>query len=194
MSKKSAFIAVLAVLSVMFTMLLDRAFGLIFSRGAEASLLLIVDRFSFKQKERSVSPKKVYSVDTGLVELLSASPGDQIANLLENSVFLEIMRRNFLDPTISVNYWRDYQDREVDIVISRNRRVEDLVQVSAVSTIGDLRKRETRSLVRASDELGCERLTLITWDLETEIEEKGKTIVSIPFWKWAAYPGYDGRS
>jgi len=155
----------------------------------EASLLIIVEKFTFRQKERSASPKKVYSVDTGFVELLSTSPGDQIANLLENAVFLDMIRGNNLDPTLSVNYWRDYQDHEVDLVLSRNRKVEKLVQISAISDLVDLNKRELRSLVKASTELRCENLLLITWDLEGEVEENGLKIEMIPFWKWALYDG-----
>lgn len=150
-----------------------------------ASLLIVVEKFTFRQKERSASPRKVYSVDTGLVELLTTSPGDQIANLLENAVFLDVIRRTNQDPTLSVNYWRDYRDHEVDLVISRNRKVEKLVQISAVSELVDLNKRELRSLVKASRELRCEDLLLITWDLEGEVEEKGLKIKMIPFWKWA---------
>ncbi len=153
----------------------------------EASILMIVDKFTFRQKERSTSPKKVYSIDTGIVELLSISPGDQIANLLENAVFLDLIRRNYLDPTFSINYWRDYQDHEVDLVLSRNRKVERLIQVSMISDIADMNKREIRSLVKASKELRCEDLLLITWGLEGEVEEKGQKIKMIPFWKWAIY-------
>ncbi len=153
----------------------------------EASLMMIVDKFTFRQTERSASPKKIYSIDTGIVELLSISPGDHIANLLENAVFLELKRRNDLDPTFSINYWRDYQDHEVDLVISRKRKVETLIQVSMISDIADMNKRETRSLVKASKELRCEDLLLITWDLEGEVDEKGQKIKMMPFWKWALY-------
>ena len=153
----------------------------------EASLMMIVDKFTFRQTERSASPKKIYSIDTGIVELLSISPGDHIANLLENAVFLELKRRNDLDPTFSINYWRDYQDHEVDLVLSRNRKVEQLIQVSTISDVVDMNKREVRSLVKASKELRCEDLLLITWDLEGEVEEKGQKIKMIPFWKWALY-------
>ena len=118
---------------------------------------------------------------------MSTSPGDQIANLLENAVFLDLTRRNCLDPTLSINYWRDYQDHEVDLVLSRNRKVEQLIQVSAISDVVDMNKREVRSLVKASKELRCEDLLLITWDLEGEVEEKGQKIKMIPFWKWALY-------
>lgn len=154
---------------------------------ADASLLMVVEKFTFRQKERSTSPKKVYSMDTGFVEILSSSPGDHISDLLENAVFLEFVRRTEMEPTISINYWRDYQDHEVDFVISRNRTVEQLVQVSAISSRSDIRKRELRSLVKGAKSLDCDDLLLITWDLEGDIEENGSKIIMIPFWKWALY-------
>lgn len=154
----------------------------------EASLLVIVEKFTFRQRERSASPKKVYSVDTGLVQLLSSSPGDPIANLLENAVAVDLFRRASFDPALSINYWRNYQDHEVDLVLSRDRKVEKLIQVSAISELDGLRERETRSLVRASRELKCSDLLLITWNLEGRIEEKGMEIEMVPFWKWTLFP------
>jgi hypothetical protein len=153
----------------------------------DASLLIIVEKFTFRQRERSSSPKKVYCMDTGFVEILSSSPGDHISGLLENAVFLELLRRTKFEPTVSVNYWRDYQDHEVDFVKSRNRKVEQLVQVSAISDRSDIRKRELRSLVKGARELKCNDLLLITWSLEGEIEEGGMQIKLLPFWKWALY-------
>lgn len=150
----------------------------------DASLIKIVEKFTFKQKERSASPKKVYAVDTGLVELFSTAPGDRLADLMENCVFLDLIRDQDLDPTISVNYWRDHQDHEVDLVVSRNRNVEKLIQVTYLSNINDLSRRETRSLVKGSNELRCDDLVLVTWDLEGEMDEKGKKIKMIPLWKW----------
>jgi len=151
----------------------------------DASLIKIVDKFTFRQKERSASPKKVYSVDNGFVELLSTSPGNKIADHLENAVYMELLKRHSFDPTVSINYWRDYQNHEVDIVVSKNRKVLKLIQVSAISDEIDLNKRESRSLVKGSYELGCDDLLLITKNLEGILDEKGKKIVMKPFWKWS---------
>ena len=46
------------------------------------------------------------------------------------------------------------------------------------------RKGEIKSLIKASDELKCKDLEIITWDYEDEINLDGKTIKCIPLWKW----------
>jgi uncharacterized protein len=43
------------------------------------------------------------------------------------------------------------------------------------------------SLVRASRELKCSDLLLITWNLEGSIDEKGMEIEMVPFWKWTLF-------
>ena len=50
--------------------------------------------------------------------------------------------------------------------------------------LDEIEKREIKSLIKASDELKCKNLSLITWDYEDELEIDGKTIKCIPLWKW----------
>jgi len=46
------------------------------------------------------------------------------------------------------------------------------------------RKRETEALIRGSDKLSCDNLSIITEDFEGEEEINGKRIVYKPLWKW----------
>ncbi|MFZ2970490.1 MAG: hypothetical protein WA063_05045, partial [Minisyncoccia bacterium] len=48
----------------------------------------------------------------------------------------------------------------------------------------DARKRETKALIEAGEELKCDDLLIITWDEETEEKISGKIIKFIPLWKW----------
>ena len=55
-----------------------------------------------------------------------------------------------------------------------------LVQVSYVSALADIPERELTALEKASEDLNCEELELITWDLTGEIIRKNKKIVCRP--------------
>ena len=49
-------------------------------------LIFHLDRFSFKQKEQINSPKKVYAMDTGMINALGFSFSKNIGKLVENIV------------------------------------------------------------------------------------------------------------
>jgi len=44
-------------------------------------------------------------------------------------------------------------------------------------------------LIKASEELKCKNLLVITWDYEDEIKVKNKKIVFKPLWKWLLEEG-----
>jgi len=58
----------------------------------EAYLFFFVPKFSYSNKVQLVNPRKVYSIDTGLVAANSISFSDDNGRLLENLVFLHLRR------------------------------------------------------------------------------------------------------
>lgn len=73
---------------------------------------------------------------------------------------------------------------EVDFVIKRGSKIEQLIQVCYDINDLNTRERELRSLIKASRDLRSENLLVITWDYEAVEEFKGKRIMLIPLWKW----------
>jgi hypothetical protein len=137
-----------------------------------------VPRFSTSLRKSSLSIKKVYLNDNGFVNL---SGDKERERQMENAVFLELLRRK---GDYDIFYWKDYQQREVDFVISANGKPTSLVQVTYVSHKDELEERECSSLLLASKELLCNNLLVITWDYEAEEKINGKKIKFIPLWKW----------
>ena len=137
-----------------------------------------VPRFSASLRKSSLSVKKVYLNDNGFV---SISGGNERGRQMENVVFLELLRKK---DNYDVFYWKDYQQRKVDFVISTNNKVIHLIQVTYISHKDELESREITSLLRASEELHCSDLLVITWDYEAEEKIDGKKIKFIPLWKW----------
>ena len=103
---------------------------------------------------------------------------------MENTVFLELLRKTNKNPLLNFYYWKDSQGREVDFVIKQGSRVKQLIQVTYASSKNEIDKRELRALLKASELLKCKDLLVITWDYEATEQIKGKQVKFIPLWKW----------
>jgi len=151
----------------------------------DAYLVFHLDRFSFKQREQIKSPKKVYAVDTGMVNALAFTFSENIGKLMENTVAVELLRQmSGSSSRLELYYWKDQQHREVDFVIKEGADVARLIQVCYDIDDPKTKERELKSLVRAAGELNCRDLLVITWDWEGEEEFKGCDIRFVPLWQW----------
>lgn len=110
---------------------------------------------------------------------LSQNSGRQ----LENMVFVELVRRGF-DIKKTLFYYHTAGDKEVDFVTRKGQKVTELIQVSYDISAPRTRDRELKAPVKASEDLRCDNLTLITWgqDAETVYQEKRIRIVSARTW------------
>ncbi|ODS43124.1 MAG: ATPase [Candidatus Altiarchaeales archaeon IMC4] len=152
----------------------------IYSKYLETSkLLFFVQRFSFSIKEQENSPRKVYSTDIGLMNAVSFRFMENSGRAYENLAAVELKRRGK-----DIYYWKDQQHREVDFVIKTGHAVGQLIQVCYEIENPETKERELKSLIKASKELRCNNLLVITEEFEGEDEFKGKTIKYLPLWKW----------
>lgn len=144
-------------------------------------LLLGIHKFSFKSKER-IRNEKGYVVDTAFItERDDAMNGQNIGWKLENITYVELLRRNkplFYD----VFYYREKY--EIDFVVCEGNNVIELIQVSVDISSARTYNRETSALCRASSDLKCEKLTLITMNDTRTIEEEGHPIHVISIMDW----------
>ena len=145
--------------------------------------------FSRKVKDQLQYPRKIYFVDNGFITCLSVKFSDNTGRLYENLVFIELRRRTAGDLNKELFYWKSQRGEEVDFVLRDNLKTKQLIQVCYDMEDYDTRKRELRALVKASEELKCDDLLVITNDREGEEEVKSrsgkiKKIKYIPIWKW----------
>lgn len=89
---------------------------------------------------------------------------------------------------MEIYYWKNHQQQEVDFIIKKGNKVEQLIQVTNASEKKHIHQREYTSLIKASDDLKCKNLLIITWDYESNEKVEGKTIQHIPLWKWLMFP------
>lgn len=146
----------------------------------EAFLIFKVERFDFKLKQQFIAPKKVYCIDTGLIDSIGFKFSEDRGRIIENLVGIELQRRKSLQDNLEIYYWKDAQQREVDFVLKERNKIKQLIQVSYLNSKEEIKEREIRGLLKASKELKCKNLIVITWDYEGE----EKKIKYIPLWKW----------
>ena len=105
--------------------------------------------------------------------------------VIENEVALELQRKKFANLSFEVYYWKDHQQNEVDFIIKKDKKIEQLIQVSYINSKEEIKEREINALLKASKQLNCNNFLIITWDYEAEEKIKGeKKIKFIPLWKW----------
>lgn len=129
------------------------------------------------------APSKVYVVDNGFVQSTAFNLSENLGRLLENQVFVELLRRGYI-PGKTLFYYRTRNDKEIDFVTRKGSKVEQLIQVCYDMSSEKTRKRELDALVEAAEELHCDNLLVITNSQEEKIEWKNKTIEVITYNKF----------
>lgn len=153
----------------------------------EAYLVFPLNRFSFKTKEQIRAPRKLYLIDNGLILAKAFQFTEDIGRLMENLVFVEILRRGY-KLNQDVFYYKTETDKEVDFVIKENLTIKHLIQVCYRIDNQSTKEREIKSLIRASLELKCDNLLVITSDYEAQEKIKDKKVKFIPLWRWLLEP------
>ena len=138
----------------------------------EPYLFFYLPRYNNKLKIMKKAPRKAYVVDNGFVAAKAFSVSDNLGRLLENQVFMELMRRGY-DAEKSLFYYRSRNDKEVDFVTRQGTHVGSLIQVCYDMTSERTLKREVDSLVECAGELKCSQLLIVTMSEERIIEKNG---------------------
>jgi len=128
---------------------------------------------------------KAYVVDPGFFHVNGFRVSENYGKLLENVVAIELLRRAaFHSSPFEIYYWRDYQGREVDFVVKEGGDVKQLIQMCYKVGDREVKKREMASIVKASREVHCNNILVVTRNHEGEEKWDGKTVKFMPLWKW----------
>lgn len=134
----------------------------------ESFLIFGLPNFSAKITSRE-SKKKHYFIDNGILGLFLFTPE---TILLENLVFIELMRRYGAD------FYYHKNNNEVDFYL---REQGVLIQVCYSLSDAETKKREISALLKASKKLNAEEQLILTLDSDEIIDSRIKVI---PIWKW----------
>ncbi|MEK7065083.1 MAG: ATP-binding protein [Patescibacteria group bacterium] len=152
-----------------------------------AFLCFFLRRFSFTVKEQTKSPRKVYSVDTGLSRAVGFESSPNIGWHAENAVFLELLRRQADNLDLELFYWKDVQHHEVDFVLKEKERVIQLIQVVWDMSNPKVREREKKNLLKAMAELKCQNGLVLTLDFVGEEDVDGVKVVYRTIVDWLLF-------
>ena len=145
----------------------------------EPYLFYYLSRYNNKLKLMKKAPRKVYVVDNGFVASKAFSLSDNLGRLLENQVFIELVRRGY-DVEKTMFYYRSRNDKEVDFALRKGVHIERLVQVCYDMRNPKTEKREVDSIVECAGELKCDNLVIVTNNDKRTIEKDGYKIEVVP--------------
>ncbi|MHC1776490.1 MAG: ATP-binding protein [Lentimicrobium sp.] len=153
----------------------------------EAFLIFSIPRFSWKVAEQRKAGKKIYCYDNGYYQAKAYKFSPNTGKLFENTVAINLKQAE-LAGDFRLFYYKNQKQEEVDFVIQSGMIVTQLIQVCYNISEPKVKEREVRSLLKASVDLKCQRMVVITNDYdETEkhtwFGAKGE-IEFIPLWKW----------
>ena len=139
----------------------------------ESYLIYKAERFDVKGKNLLVRDYKYYSVDTGLRSYLLGKKADSdMGHILENIVYLELLRRGYRV------YVGKVDDMEIDFV-AENREGLKYFQVALTVRDEKVLERELKSLQKTGDYYPK---YLITMDMDLSADYNGITKVNVIDW------------
>lgn len=147
----------------------------------EAYLFFAVEAFSHKARQRVRLPRKIYGIDPAMLRAISVSGGRNDGRLLENLVFLELLRRG-CSPVYYSDPRRGY---EVDFLCRPSGGGDaELVQVCSAMNAPGTRERELRALWGAAERFNVSSMTIVTMDAAGSEKAAGKNVRIVPAWEW----------
>lgn len=135
-----------------------------------------LDVYSRSVKSEISIPGKYYVIDNGLRSAVIPLQSDDDGKQLENTVYIELIRRKGHNAELS--YFSG--SGECDFVVSEGDEVKRLIQVTWEMSDAETRKREFSGILEAAKATGCRDLTIVTRDEEGEEIRDGLTVRIVP--------------
>jgi predicted AAA+ superfamily ATPase len=146
--------------------------------AVDAFLLQLVPRFSTKVTEHIRHPRKLYAVDTGLLDAVRFSMSDDRGRVLENMVALELRRRNG-------DLFHFHDTVECDFVVMDRAKCQSAIQVCWDLSATRTMDRELTGLVIAMESFKLKEGLILTESIHEDLKVEGKAVRVRPFWLWA---------
>ncbi len=142
-------------------------------------LFYFLKKFDFSVRKQQLNRRKVYATDPAVVHRLGFNFSANKGRVLENIVYLELIRRNKEVYYHSGKY-------ECDFVVKEGLKVTSVIQVSFTLYAGNY-ERECRGLQEAMKTYDVPSGLLLVYEKDEDLPEKNGIIV-VPVWKWLLEP------
>lgn len=143
-----------------------------FSYLEQSYLLTFVPMFDYSVKKQNINPKKVYAVDTGLVEVSMPKFKKEEGHKLENLVFLSLRRT-----TKDIYYFAG--KGECDFIILERGSITKAIQVCYELNADNL-EREFSGLIEAMKAFNLDHGTIVTMNQHDHFEQDGLLVDVVP--------------
>jgi len=143
----------------------------------EIYLLFQLPQYHGSLVKQQSGSKKIYGIDTGLINSTSFRASQDLGRMMENLVFLELKRRG-------LDVFYNKEEMECDFLIRHKERIIHAIQVTCTLSDEAVRKREIAGLVHAMNKYKLDTGTLITMSDERITLPGTHQIQVWPLWKW----------
>ena len=147
------------------------------SYAEQSYLLYMVTKYDPSVRKQLANPRKIYGVDTGLVNSVSFKFSENRGRLIENLVFMTLMRNQK-----EVFYHKGIN--ECDFVIREGRKITQAIQVTLSLQDESVKKRELKGLLEALHLHKLSEGTIVTETEKDNFEIEGKRVKVIPLYEW----------
>ncbi|MDV0446959.1 hypothetical protein MsAg5_08270 [Methanosarcinaceae archaeon Ag5] len=145
-----------------------------FSYLKNSYLFEFLPQFGWSLKSQARNPKKVYSIDTGMISEISGAFTENIGHRFENLIYLDLRRKNKVDDLF---YFKE--KGECDFIVFEKGKAKEAVQVCY--KIDDLNfERELNGLMEAMAFFDLTEGTLVTFNQKDQFEKDGLTVRMVP--------------
>ncbi len=127
----------------------------------DSYFMFTVPRFDYSYKKQIVNPKKIYCIDSGMVNANSVSLSEDFGRVLENVIFMALRQKYK-----SIFYFK--KKCECDFLIKDKGKIIKAVQV-CYSITEDNKEREISGLQEAMKELKLKKGTIVTLNQDDKI-------------------------
>ena len=136
-------------------------------------LFFFVPKFNYSAKAQTVNPKKVYCIDTGMIQNVTLSTNPDMGRMLENAVFIELRRH-----TKNIWYYSETAF-ECDFLYGKDSVPENAVQVCYELT-RENKEREVKGLVETCKKFPGVKPLIVTYNQKDKISYGGMIVEVVP--------------
>jgi uncharacterized protein len=144
-------------------------------------LCFLVNNFSASLKRQYGYAKKVYWIDSGLAKQVGFRLSEDRGRMLENIVYLELLRRE-------KEIYCYQEKKECDFIIKSNNEITCAIQVTVSTAHPSTRQREINGLLMAMQTFNLDEGYILTESEEEalclEIDGRSVNVFIKPVWRW----------
>ena len=142
----------------------------------QSYLYFYLKKFDYSVKKQIMNPKKVYTIDPAFAHRLGFNFSENKGRILENIVFLELLRRG------KEVYYHSGK-KECDFVVKKGLDIVEAIQVSYQVDINN-HEREYQGLQEAMDTYNLKEGLVLTYNIEKSYIPNNVGIKILPVWEW----------